>query len=701
MRLLQLNPDGTEESALDLHPIITVVNGLGIGGREVVIRAVTAIAHGRDPGIAGLVEAHGVMLDLTPETLSMLDLHTELDVLLRPDDIPSSSGLPAPAATNRISVEQFLRAAPPGAYPALDQARGGQADAAEALAVLREAAERSRNEHRQTVRHLERALGDVEQASAALEAAAAGLRAEPSDFSGMTDADLDAERATLVSQIEQLRSDLDRIDRSLMELSAIDTRPIQVLLDAIANPDAVEMVPSERAQELADEFVRLRAATDALEHRLTAAGLDSASANRRLDEARAELQRAERAMAKPDLSPDDVAELEAIHEKVLDAERKASGRFNRGKRSLDELLVQQQAVLDRVGFPTWSAYVMGAGLLAIDPASEERLEKARFEFEAAETHWTQISEAIQQDPEHSSLLDQLEAVYLEAFDLLGGQEPDDLESALRSHREAKREVTTEELVDALAYQLELVGLQLGDAPSLDRTVIAAEAFLAEMETVTGRVEELRAERHHVAGALEEAEAEFQSLPLTTGDSALIDLTAPPQDSAEMTADDVAALDAALAEAAERERDAAELLEAREALVDAATQVHAVATSRLMKVAAELAEQQSDHAPPLSEPAFEVPAGEGDHAEHEAMEFYLLARLAALRNVSFAGSVPLVVDDAFSRLEASEIRDLLVKLERMADAVQIIYLTDEASVTDWAFEVGFQRAAVVEATPPFT
>lgn len=704
MRLLQLNPDGTEESALDFHPIITVVNGLGVGGRDVVIRAVTSIARGQDPGIGGLVEAHGVMLDLTPETLALFDLHSDLDVLLKQADIPKGPAAPAPAATTRLSVEQFLKDAPPGEYPALDKTRRGQADAAEALAVLREAAERSQNEHLQAVRHLERALTELESATEAVESGAAKTEQDEADYSAMSEHELAARRTDLIDQIEQLRSDLDRIDRGLLELSAIDTRPIQVLLDAIANPDSVEQVPSERAQELADEFVRLQAAAAELEVRLEDEGRDPASAMQKLEAARTELQKAEKGIAKPDLSPDDVAELESAHQEVLEAERRASGRFNRGQRNLDELVAKEQAVLDRVGFPTWSAYVMGAGLLAIDPAAEQRLEAARFEFEAAESHWAQISTAIEEDPEHSALLDQLESVYLEAFDLLGGTEPDDLEAALRAHREAKREVTTQELVDALAYQLELQGLPLGDAPSVDRTVVAAEAFLAETTGIMQRVEELQAERHHVSGALNEAEAEFQDLPLDPAEAGgLIDLTgtdAPP--TIQPSAEDVAALEAELAAAAEHERETAERLEAREALVDAATQVHAVATSRLMKAAAELAEEQHHGASPESEPAFEVPVDDVDsNVGQEAVEFYLLTRLAALRNVSFAGAVPLVVDDAFAVMSAEDIRGLLGKLERMADAVQVIYLTDDATVVDWATEVGFQRAAVVEASGPFT
>jgi hypothetical protein len=704
MRLLQLNPDGTEESALDFHPTITVVNGLGVGGREVVIRAVAAIARGQDPGLGGLVEAHGIMFDLTPDTLSLLDLHTDLEVLLEAADMQGNGAAAEPqSATTRVSVEQFLQKTAPGVYPALDKARRAQSDASEAFAVLTDAAERSQNEHQKAVWRLDRARAAVDHARAALQAALAGLEAD-TGAAQISEQELVAQRDELERDIEQLRADLERIDRGLQQLSAIDTRPIQVLLDAIASPDTVDLVPSERAQELADEFVRLQAAAAELEARLELEGRNPTSAMAQLEAARAELHKAERGIAKPDLSPEDVAELEAVHEDVLEAERRASGRFNRSKRSLDDVLAKEQAVLDRVGFPTWSAYVMGAGLLAIDPAAEQRLEKARFEFEAAEAHWAQISAAIEADPEHSALLDQLEAVYLEAFDLLGGQEPEDLETALRQHKEAKREITIDELVDALAYQLELVGLDLGSAPSLDRTVVVAEAFLAEASGINERVEELEGERHHVVGALEEAEEELTGLPSPDAvEGGFIDLTGTDAPVAvELTAEDVAELEAELAAATEEEHETAERVEAREALVDAATQVHAVATARLMRTANELAEQQDGAEPPSSESAFQVPVDDVDgDAGQEAVEFYLLSRLASMRNVSFAGSVPLVVDDAFTGLASEDVRSLLGKLEKMAEAVQIIYLTDDEVITNWAIEVGFQRAAVVEATGPFT
>ncbi len=215
---------------------------------------------------------------------------------------------------------------------------------------------------------------------------------------------------------------------------------------------------------------------------MEAEGRGTAGALQRLEAARAELADAERAMHKPNLSPDDVVELEAAHTEVLEAETKASGLRKRGgQKRLDEAMAAEQRILDRVGFPTWSAYIMGAGLLGIDPMAEQRLERAQAELVAAESHWATVAAEIESNPELRALLDRLEDVYLEAFDLLGGDdEQEDLEQALRSLKVPKREVTTEELVDALAYQLELVGLDLGPNPGIDRTLMAADAFLAEV-----------------------------------------------------------------------------------------------------------------------------------------------------------------------------------------------------------------------------
>ena len=112
---------------------------------------------------------------------------------------------------------------------------------------------------------------------------------------------------------------------------------------------------------------------------------------------------------------------------------------------------------------------------------------------------------IENDPTHRALLDRLEAVYLEAFDMLGGDdEQADLENALRALRVPKAEVSQDELVEALAYQLELVGLALGQSPGVDRVIMAADAFLAEVSVLSERIGELRSSADEVQVELADA-----------------------------------------------------------------------------------------------------------------------------------------------------------------------------------------------------
>jgi hypothetical protein len=706
MRLLQLQLDGAGSDALDFHPMMTVVSGLDGAMRDRLIAAVCALPSASDPGVDGLIESHGVLFDLTVENLELMGLGLDLDPLIRRSDLPGATPASAGAGpVAALSAEQFLTTAPEGRFPALDAARRKQRSSRETLSILREASERARREHADAAAALRRATVALEKAS--------GTSASADEASSLLD-DLvfdppetesapTLNRDELQAQVDELTARLARVEHDLVELSALDTRPIEVLVDAIRNPPPAEMVPSERAGALADEFHELRAQVDELEGELEAQGRGTRSALAAVEAARTEQAAAERAMAKPNLSPQDVQDLEAAHEAMLDAESKSSGRFSRGgSKRLDEAAAAQQVVLDRVGFPTWSAYVMGAGLLGIDPIAEERLERARIDLEAAEGHWAEVAAAIENDPQHRALLDRLEAVYLEAFDLLGGDDDQgDLEPALRAVMVPRSEVSQTDLVEALAYQLELVGLKLGGSASVDRVLMAADAFLGEVSVVSARIGELSGERDetqveladatHALTSFDAAAEAAEAAPpidLTDGDPIAVD---------EPDLDD---LTASLERANEDEAIYADQLEARLALVDAATQVEAVASSQVMRVATQLAAEEAEQPAgpgepprPASDPDFDVDLSDENNGP-EALEFYLLARLAAQRAVSYSGSVPLVIDDALAGQDDTLVRALLDKLERMSEAVQVIYLSDEPSVAAWAESVGLQRAAVV-------
>jgi hypothetical protein len=694
MRLLQiqLELDADHRSAVDLHPMITVVSGFDAVARGQLIDAVRALPTGGAAGHGGLVESHGVLFDLSAETLQLFGLHLDLDPVVRRSDLPASAD--DTGSVQRITTEQFLADTGPGAHPELDAARKRQRSARETLAILREATDRARREHTE-------AASAARLAAAALAAATVPEPAE-TDPTGQADGDAPAplDRTELEARHGTLSTELARVDQGLAELSGLDIRPIEVLLEAIRDPSPVELVPSERASELADHFGALQQQVDALEQRLEQQGRGTATALAQLEAARTELAAAERAMRKPSLSPDDVVELEAAHAMVLAAESGMSGLRRRGgQKRFDEAQTAERAILDRVGFPTWSAYVMGAGLMSIDPIAEQRLDEARQQLDAVEGHWAEVANDVEADPEHSGLLDQLEAVYLEAFDLLGGDdEQNDLEVALRAFNEPKREVTTQELVDALAYQLALVGLDLGtNEPGIDRTLMAADAFLAEVQTISDRVDELQHERDQLSADLADNRRLLERLDADGASARAIDIT-----DAALAADrsapvDIEALLADLDRANEDEHDYADQLEARLALVDASTRVEAVASSRLIRIASELAVASgpADLHRSASDPAFEIGADDVDDGP-ESVEFYLLSRVAALRAASFAGSVPIVLDDPLADLAPPVIIALLNKLEPMSESVQIIYITDDPTVIEWTTSIGLHRGAVVSA-----
>ena len=87
MRLLQLATG--ENELIDLHPNVTVVAGLDQAGRRLLKDAVTGLARGAATGQRGLLEAHGVLFDLTPDMLDLLDIAPgDLQPIVTGDDLP-------------------------------------------------------------------------------------------------------------------------------------------------------------------------------------------------------------------------------------------------------------------------------------------------------------------------------------------------------------------------------------------------------------------------------------------------------------------------------------------------------------------------------------------------------------------------------------------------------------------------------------
>ena len=165
-----------------------------------------------------------------------------------------------------------------------------------------------------------------------------------------------------------------------------------------------------------------------------------------------------------------------------------------------------------------------------------------------------------------------------------------------------------------------------------------------------------------------------------------------------------AAEAELAAAVEAERAAAEVLTAAQdqlehaidahdlgelqATLDAAEASAAKATADVNAMEAELMTIEAR----LSELEGASPVS-GMPTEGE-LEWYLLARLASQRSVSYAGSVPLVLDDALGDLTGAALVRVLERLERMSGAVQLVVFSDNPAAATWATQAGPERAGIL-------
>lgn len=849
MRLLQL-PTGPDE-LIDLHPNMTVVQGLDEASHRRLVDTVAGLARGETAVEGGLLEAHGVLFELRADLLAVLEVSgDDLDPVVRAGDLPTQP-LTVDARELRRREQDFeqllvriadqaelqsqARGAVSAAVAALEQARRARADAEtrvparieevdrltrrlDHLAELRRRLDEQLAELAQEVAVADAARQDVEHrtarvrdaaraamerlealeaerdavlrecdlgAGAAVERAVADLReltiaieAEREEAATTphtpVDAALDDGEAT-EHALERIDTRLAAIERMLVALAATDLTEVIESLTLLQGGDSVELVVSADALAIADELDALSVEVDEdLTEPLAERSL--ASARERLDDARQGLLEATQAVRNPELDRDEVQRLEDAHQSLLDAIDKADGRFA-GARARDrvaERRAAEQQVLDRLGYASYSDYMMGTSFLQVDPVKEAALEAARAELAEAEDEWRRIERATDEALVRAAALDRRRSLIERGRALLGRPGAvADLPGALRDLRVPA--ISAEESAARLRRALEQVGLDLGDedVDGAELTMIA-EAWLSEAALADERrrvAEDERAALHEEqrtlraelgAAADEAARLASRPDPEVLREERLAAARARVEDAeqrwlvaetaAERLPEAEAAVAAASAEATTAQAEAAraeEQLRAAQAAVDAlrereravrhdlagAAETEAEVTAEIealqadrsldpdaLDAAIETARQQlraAEGAVEAETRALAVLDTEGQAAaieierlqdivaaqdtgtatEADELEWYLLARLAAQRAVSVAGSLPLLLDDALRGLDEDGVSHLLGRLERMAEAVQVIVISDDPLVAAWAAEAGSARAAVVRPGVP--
>lgn len=713
MRIVRYQ-DAVGGTAVDLNGRLTVLSGLSPDARARLVATMRAIPAGTDPGATGSIEVHGVFLDLDAASLELLELHEPIDVVVTAADLPAPEE-PPPSGGERVGDGSAAAAERLAAGErALRDARESLETAEAARIGLRGELAGVADRRRELAADIAAARSGVDDAApASLLRAKENLEALRRRSEAAAIEELAARRGSLEAQLEALIDEADEQRRELKRLASSGTDQVRDALGAAR--EALDDAPSERAIDLADDF-------EALERTLTRLEASVANSRSRLSELTARrdaaydsLVAAERALRTPDLDPALVAELESVHDEIFELDGRAARlSSSRVRRRMNELRERERELLDTLGFDTWSAFVIGMSSSEVEADRKQRYEAAKATYELAEDELARAAAAPMQvadeladrQDERRRLLDRAASLLGEGFDehdvveLLRGTQRGaagggaERVAALDHLRDELIRHGVEQPPDDPAALMEVATRWLGDADS------AAAA----------RIREVEATRQHIETEITRLAAELSALPER-------DAVASPLPDGDRRLAEAQAAVAREEERVRRHRQAQKLLDELRAL-DA---VLATDQARLEAAVGDrdLAVREAERALSSvteSQRRLAAEAGTGDPARGsgprrgsgptrlerqvlvDRVEWYVLARLAQQRSVSFVGSVPLVIDDAFVNWSVEELSGVLERLVRMSEVIQIIILTDDVEIHSWARSLGRGVASVVDLAP---
>jgi hypothetical protein len=291
---------------------------------EIRSQVLTALRNAMRPGgsAAGYVEVHGVLLDFDRETLRVLDLDPAPELVLDAASIPIEA---YGSAGRRPPIVDDVATN----HRDLVDARRHEVQVALDVVAIMQAALRAATDER------DRAAGAFAAASGEL-------------------ADAIASRDSAYRAVESLADAVqDDPDDDIVEAELV-----------VEEPPDVDPWAEQRVTRL-----------DAVD-----------AAERRVLEARAEVEQSARAANPARLDQQDRAALEAAHDAVLDADERAGRRLGgaSARKRLDEARAAERVVLDRLGLDSYSDFLLRSSMGATDPSAELRLEIARTELMEAE-----------------------------------------------------------------------------------------------------------------------------------------------------------------------------------------------------------------------------------------------------------------------------------------------------------------------------
>jgi hypothetical protein len=483
-------------------------------------------------------------------------------------------------------------------------------------------------------------------------------------------AELDELRSARADVAGATESRLHRADeaaerRAVLEALEIpaDPRPVEVALTSLEEAMTSDADTPRLAAELLTAMDSATRELTAIPDRSTRDWDDLAAG--KLTEARAALAEEQAKAGLLGFKSEDVAALELAHEKAGQAEERTGQRFGggRARRRLEEARREEQAILARMGLHSYTDLLLMTAVPSFDVESKARIDAARTDLAAVQQSIDTPEEPADR-VRRDELTGQQAELQRQAAALTGGQPGDN---------------------DLLDRVRDLAGRAVGDVPSL---VDALRSALAEATATEppATPEELAAAASAWLDTARRAWSEYKGPTVGERETAIrhvqdaqVAMDAETDAASSPEADHrAAALAQANREAADRlDRAAEEKAQADEALQRA--------NDALRHAGAAVTEAER-----VAEPR-PRPVGDADRDALEDVasnaDVHVLSRIAAVREVGAAGSLPFIVEDAFRHLPHDARYRGLDLLARMASTLQIIYLSNDPDVEEWAREQG--------------
>lgn len=696
MRVVRVARRGeTTAVSFDLHGQLTVVRGLRGANRSWLIDTVGRLDASRAAQAVGEIEAAGVLLPIEPESFELLGIDEAAEGVI---DGRRLLGKPADDGTATGSGDELEPAASDD-HPVVPDEGIDPVDS-----WFREPGDADGDDGR----------------SDGIESLLELFDSDPAD------AEQPKARNALEKRTEALRDRRHELERLADAIAIDDLREVAEALEAWdAAPTGV---PIEEAAELADAWHDMQKDLKGLE---LGASAEEKAALEAVNRAREAVADAEAALLVPQLTEEQMARIEAAHAAYIEASDKVERRFGggRARRQLADAEAEEARLLSRFGFDSWVDFMLTASKRTEDPEMAREhaaLEEARAELEVCVSELDAIPGAVGRRHRRARLREVQDELSDKVARVLG-HEPvgDDVESELRT---VKAPYDPVKEAAGLAGALERAGV---DVSGLRGEPVRLAAKAQHILAVQAQAEKRRAELLVAVEALDEALS-------VLNDAAAAGATEPPPmpplpDMAEPPVGFVDRFDddghEGLAVLFERDDDsepgsergggadqdesgALALPPGADVPVDEAGGDPAASAGA--DTPADIDEPETGPEPdPELEPGASDDAPEvwpdaaidfggltaGEHVDRRALlddvHWEAMMAIADLRIDGPAGQLPVVLDDPFSMLAADECVELLSRLVRLTDHVQMVVVTDRPEVAEWAEAIGPDHARVLE------